>query len=76
MLVRTRHEGHAAHVTQAGRLAGAEGDVRLGAPLEEVEQGLEGILEIFHAGAWGSVCEVDRIFSTGEGPQARPTCPG
>ena len=30
--------------------------MRLGAPVTEVEGGMTGTLEVFHAGAWGSVC--------------------
>lgn len=37
--------------------AGEELDVRLGEPLTEIEAGMAGTLEVFHAGAWGSVCD-------------------
>lgn len=30
--------------------------MRLGAPVFEIEGGMAGTLEIFHADAWGSVC--------------------
>ena len=35
--------------------------MRLGAPLTEVGGGMAGTLEVFHAGAWGSVC-ADAFF--------------
>ena len=36
--------------------AGEELDVRLGEPLTEIDGGMAGTLEVFHASAWGSVC--------------------
>ena len=30
--------------------------MRLGEPLTEIDGGMAGTLEVFHASAWGSVC--------------------
>ena len=56
--------------------------MRLGEPLTEVDGGMAGTLEVFHAGAWGSVCadvitrsaRVDGIITDIGGMLVRPLC--
>ena len=52
--------------------------MRLGAPVFEIEGGMAGTLEIFHAGAWGSICPESLGTSTMSGNRGFPAdvvCP-
>ena len=53
--------------------AGREGDLRISAISDDSAAAGSGVLEVYHAGAWGTVCQGEQDnfpFDYGETPQA------